>query len=134
MKAFVVTLENKPGQLAPIAELLAAKGVNLTALAALTSGDRGQVGFATDDDTGARIALGEAGIEARELEVLPLILEDQPGTFAEAAHKLADAGVNLELVMTRVVSVGRGFVLIAVDDVAGARTVLGDLVSPDPLP
>ena len=43
MNAFLVDLENKPGELARVTEALAAKGVDILAISGTTSGDRGKV-------------------------------------------------------------------------------------------
>ncbi len=96
MGAFIVELENKPGQLARLAEAVAAKGVNLTALCDVAWGSAGAVGLAVSDEAAAREALTAGGFTFREVELVSTTLADQPGSLARAARRLADAGVNIE--------------------------------------
>ncbi len=128
MKAFVVAAEDRPGELARIGEAMGQAGVSITALAGLTEAGTGLIGFLVNDEAGARGALREAGIEARELEVLPIALADAPGALAAAARKLAGAGLNIELFLPTGVSHGKGTGVLAVSDARKARALLGDLV------
>jgi len=128
MKAFVVTTEDRPGELARIGEAVGNAGVNITALAGLTGRT---VGFLVSDEAGARGALRSAGIEAQELEVIRVALPDEPGALGKAARKLATAGINAELILTTGISHGKGTLVLAVSDARRARTLLGDLVLED---
>jgi hypothetical protein len=53
---------NKPGELARVTEAVAAKGINLTASSTLAWGEKGAVGFLTNDEPGTRTALEQAGL------------------------------------------------------------------------
>ena len=128
MQAFVVAAEDRPGELARIGQALGEAGVNITALAGLTEEGAGLIGFLVSDEAGARGALRGAGIEARELEVLPIALADAPGALAAAARKLATAGLNVEFILSTGVAHGKGTGVLAVSDARKARALLGDLV------
>ena len=52
-----------------------------------------------------------------------------PGKVADAARRLGDAGVNIELLAPLGMSGQKVTVAIGVDKVEEARTALGDLVS-----
>lgn len=96
MTEFTVRLANRPGQLAALAELLAEAGVNIEALAAFGVNEEGMVRLVVNDTRAARRVFDEAGFAVEEREVLTTVLPNRPGTFAEMARSLADAGVNIE--------------------------------------
>ena len=60
---------------------------------------------------------------------LTVKLENLPGAGAAAFRKLADAGVNVDLLLPVRVSDELFFAVICVDDEEAARAALGDLVS-----
>src|SRR5947209_9902800 len=95
MNAFIVELENKPGELARVTESIARKGINITSLAGNTVGSKGSIGVLTSDEASTRSALKDLNCSYREVEVVPAALADEPGTLAKAARRLADAGVNV---------------------------------------
>jgi hypothetical protein len=99
MNAFLVDISNKPGEIARVAEAIAAKGVNITAIGGSACGDSGVVTVMTGDDPATRSALQSAGITFREIEAVEVPLAHQPGTLARASRRLAEAGINIEAVM-----------------------------------
>jgi hypothetical protein len=99
MDAFLIDLENKPGELARIAEAIAAKGVNITGLAGSSCGQSGRVTITTADPVTTRQVLGDAKASYKVYEVTETALADKPGTLAQALRRLADRGVNVEAVM-----------------------------------
>ena len=127
MNAFIVDLENRPGLLAGLAESIAARGINITAVAAATATDRGQVAVLTDDEEGTRSALDDAGVTFRTCRVVSAALEHRPGSLADAARRLATAGINVEAMLVTGLEADRVTVAFAVDDADGARAALGDL-------
>lgn len=129
MNAFVVEMENRPGELARLAEAVADKAINITAIGAAASGSSGAIGFLTNDEEGTRQALDQVGIAYRSVELVSAALEDRPGTLAQAARRLADAGVNIELLLGTGTSGSRVTVVFGVDDASAARQALGELAS-----
>jgi hypothetical protein len=127
MNAFIVDLEDRPGSIAAVAEAIALKGINITSLAGVTCRGAGSVAILTNDEAGTRRTLADAGFKVREVEVIPHALEDKPGSFAEAARTLADAGVNLEAVMPIGMSGGKVSVGFATSQVAKAREALSSM-------
>jgi hypothetical protein len=97
--AFLIELEDKPGALADVAEAIAAKGVNITAAAGTTCGDRGRIAVATEDDAQTRAALTDLNCTFEQKEITTVGLRHEPGSLAKAARQLASAGVNIESVM-----------------------------------
>lgn len=129
MNAFIVEGENKPGELARIAEAIANRGINITSASLGSCGDRGTVAIISNDEGGTRSALSGAGLTFREIEVVPAALEDKPGSLAMAARRLADAGVNIEAIIPTGMSGNRVTIAFACDKPDAARTALGELTA-----
>ena len=125
MNVFIVDLKDQPGELAKAAEAIAHKGINITAFAGVSCGDGGKIALLTNDDPGARRALTEAGYMAREVEVIPTTIANTPGSLAETARKLADAGINVEVALPTSMAEGKVTLAFATNDPAKARTILG---------
>ena len=122
MKDLTITLEDQPGRLGDLGEATAAAGINIEGLCATTSGGRAEVHVLVDDEAAAREALGSAGIDVdAETDVLVVELEDRPGTLADVARKLADAGVNIGLAYS---TFGGVRLVLGVDDLDRARSVV----------
>jgi hypothetical protein len=129
MQAFIVKLENEPGNLAGIAEALGEKGINITGVSGIGWDGSGAVGLITADETGTRGVLDQRGADYREAELVSAALEDRPGSLGTAARRLADAGINIEALLPTGMSGSRITVAFAVDDPAKAREALGDLAA-----
>ena len=94
-RQFVVQVPNRPGQMADLAEALAARGVDLRAIGGGGLGDVGHMIMTTADDDTAREILVAGGYEFVEGESLLAEVDDRPGGMAKLARALADAGVNV---------------------------------------
>ena len=129
MKWFIVEAANKPGEFARHASSIAQRGINLANAVSLGVGDRGGAAFYATDEAGLRSALNDAGIAFREVEVLTTTLADKPGTLADAAKRLGDAGVNIELIAPVGMDAKGVTVAFGVDKADAARQAIGDLVS-----
>jgi hypothetical protein len=71
------------------------------------------------DAAAAGTALADAGIQVgEERDVLIVEVENRPGTMGEAARRLANSGVNIELAYTTFSGVR---VVLGVDDLDKAR-------------
>ena len=129
MKAFIVELENKPGSLATAAEALAQRGINIENISGVTCGTDGVLGILTNDEEGTRSAFDSSGIGYREVELVSASLENRPGSLADAARRLADAGVNIELLIPTGMEAGKVTVAFGVNIPAAARSALGELAA-----
>jgi hypothetical protein len=126
MKAFLVRLDARAGSLARITEAVAGKGANLVAVGVLP-GERQAVCFVADPEDAARQALRQAGIRAREFDVIQLALANEPGALARVARALEGAGIPIQMLLTLRASRGRALDVIAVADAARAELVLRGL-------
>ena len=122
----MIALEGGADILVELADALAGKGANLTALS-LLPGDPPRLGFTVDDEDAARRALDARGVRAQAYPVVERSLENTPGSFALAAHALADAGSPIQLLLTLRASRGQTTDVIAVGNVEAARLVLQGL-------
>src|SRR2546423_12169584 len=126
VNAFVVDLKNKSGELDKVAGAIADKGINITGFSGATCGDTGSVVLLTADEAGTRQALSAAGYKAREVELVSVALADKPGSLADAARQLANAGVNVEAAVPVGMSGGNVHVAFATDNPTKARAALGE--------
>ena len=116
-------LDDQPGALARVGEVLGRAGVNIEGLCAVTSGGgQAEVHVLVEDLEVALPALFKSGLAvSSEQEVVVVALEDRPGALGEVSRQLGDAGVNIALTYlatdTRLV--------LAADNLAAARTALG---------
>ena len=119
-----VILENRPGELARLGQLLGDAGVNIRGLAAFTGEGKGVVHVLVDDDAAVRCrqALERAGMGVADArEVLVVDLEDRPGTLGELTRQLAKASVNVDLAYPTFDGVK---IVIATEDLKAARSAL----------
>ncbi len=120
-KDLTVILEDRPGTLADMGEALGKAGINIEGVCGFPSEGKGIIHILVEDAAAARRALEEVGIEVGDVrEVLVLEIEDRPGALGEVSRRIANAGVNIELVYlatnTRLV--------ISADDLERARAVV----------
>ncbi len=94
-RQFVVQVPNRPGQMADLAEQMAAAGVDLRAIGGGGLGDYGHFILTSADDDAARRVLEEGNWTFIEGESLLAEVDDKPGGMAKLARALADAGVNV---------------------------------------
>ena len=126
MQAYIVEAVNQPGELARQAEAIAAKGINIECTS-LAFGNRGAIAYFSHDEKGLASALTTGGFSYREVPIVTIWLEDKPGQVAWAAKRLADAGVNIDLLTP--VDFGpdrKATIAIGVDNIDAARRALTD--------
>jgi hypothetical protein len=124
MSVFTVDLKNEPGELARLCGAMASSGINLI-LCATTRGEDGTVVFIADDEASAETTLQQADIGYTRRPALTIRMENQPGVGAATFRKLADAGVNADLLLPVRVSDDLFFAVLGVDDADKARRALG---------
>ena len=116
-----VRLADRPGAMAGACEALGAAGINIDGCCAYPAGTAGQLHVLVDEAAAARAALTEAGYNVvSDREVIVQELPDVPGSAGACLRKIADAGVNLELVYVATAT----RLVIGVDDLDAARAAL----------
>jgi hypothetical protein len=96
VKQLTVALENRPGRLAQVAEVLAGAKVNILAVLGSTAGAQGSVQVVVDNVNKAKKALGAAGLVYTEGTLEQFELANKPGALAQLAGKLAKKGINID--------------------------------------
>jgi hypothetical protein len=124
MKEFRVTLGNRPGELARLAESLARKSVSIKAVASSANGGQTTLHVIGHDIEATRAGLEEMRAKYTEQEVISLLLEDKAGELARIANQLAGAGVNIDAIYLTGKAEDLVELAIAVDDVKKAKKVL----------
>jgi hypothetical protein len=97
-KDLTLMLEDRPGTLADMGEVLGKAGVNIDGMCGFANQGKGIIHILVEDATAARKALESAKIQVQEeRDVLVLNITDRPGEFGRLCRKIAKAGVNINL-------------------------------------
>ncbi len=120
-KDLTVHLEDRPGTLAEMGEALGNAGINIDGMCGFPCEGKGVIHVLAEDASGARSALEDAGFEvAAERDVLLFEAEDRPGMLGEVARKIANAGVNVDLLYKAT----QTKLVIGADDLEKAQSAL----------
>jgi hypothetical protein len=111
-KQFTVSVENRPGAVAAIAQALGNAKVNILALLGTAQGTSGAVELVVEDPRRAKKALDEAGLTYRETTAEEYELQNKPGALAQYLDKLAAKGVNLNSICATAAKGGKKAVLV----------------------
>ena len=117
-----VLIDDLPGALAQVGETLGKAGINIDGYCSSTVGIKTQLHVLVQDAETARVALEAGGIQVlQEREVLTVDMEDSPGELGKVARRIADAGINIDMVYMGTES----RLVVAVYDLDSARQALG---------
>lgn len=117
-----IGLVDQPGTLAQASDALGRAGVNIDGACGLVIDGRGVYHVLVADAERARRALIDAGFEIQaERPVAVLPVDNRPGEAARLLRRIADAGVNLELLYTTL----DGQVVLGGADPGAIRRALG---------
>lgn len=98
-KDLTVVLEDRPGTIADLGEALGEAGINIDGICGIPCEGKGILHILVEDASGARRALEAAGLQVtNERDVFLHESEDRPGMLGEVARKIANAGVNVDLI------------------------------------
>lgn len=123
-KQLSVPVENRPGTLANVANVLGGAKVNILAFLTTTSGAEGSVHVVVDNVKKAKKALEDAGLGYTEADVLHVELRNVPGALAQFAGKLAAKDINISSgYQTAVKGSKKAGVVLAVSDLEKAVRV-----------
>jgi hypothetical protein len=118
----LIEVDNKPGALARVAAAISDAGVNISAATCTRPGDTAAMHILVKHPEAAKHALATAGVTiTNEREVVVVDAHDRPGFLADLARKVAEAGVNIDLLYvatdTRIV--------FGAEDLDGLKRALG---------
>lgn len=96
VKQISVFLENKPGRLAELTEVLSENNIDMRALSLAEAADFGIVRLIVDDVYNASTVLKDADYIISVSKVLALEIPDEPGALAKAIRMLGENDINIE--------------------------------------
>ncbi|MCJ7517634.1 MAG: ACT domain-containing protein [Methanomassiliicoccales archaeon] len=129
LKQFEVYVQNRPGEVARIAEVLAKNSVNIRGISIDMAPSKPIIRVITDDENSAKSALKSASLEFTEREVLVVSLSDRPGELAKVTKKLARAGINIESLFILGSKTNSEEVALGVDKLEKAQELLSKFTS-----
>jgi hypothetical protein len=117
-----VFVENRPGRLGALCEVLADQGINIQAIMVPSGTDYGIVHVIVDRHEDALQSLEERGYRTYTSRVLDVTLDDHPGALAQLADHLAENGIDIKYAYSAVGE--RGRLILSVSDAERASEVL----------
>lgn len=96
VKQVSVFIENKPGQLSELANVLSRNDLDMRSLSIAESSDFGILRIIVDDAYNAVRVLKEAGYVCAVTSVLAAAIPDEPGGLCRILTLLDESGINLE--------------------------------------
>ncbi len=95
----VIDIENTPGALARAAAAISDAGVNIAAATCIGPGKRAELHILVPHAGAAKHSLAISHLAvSHEREVVVVDVEDRPGVLADMTRRIAQAGVDLDLV------------------------------------
>jgi len=121
MKDVTIHLEHRPGALADVGEAFGKAGVSVEGGGAFLVNGVGVAHFLVEDGEAATRALAAAGIGVIAVRdvLVQRLKQDVPGQLGKIARRMAEAGVNIEVLY----SDHANQLILVVDDMASGRQV-----------
>jgi hypothetical protein len=107
-----VFLENRPGALARVTDVLCEAGIDLRVLTVAETREFGILRIIVSDPDSAVAALSKAGYTSEETEVVAVELGDKPGGLYQLAAVTGEAEINIDYLYAFVVETHRKAVAI----------------------
>jgi hypothetical protein len=124
----VIEIANEPGALAEVAAAISDAGVNLAAATCMGSADNVELHILVPHAEAAKHALAISHLAVnREREVVVVEVEDRPGVLADLTRKVAQAGVDLDLVYVAT----RNRLVFGAADLDGLKAALAVTTGPE---
>jgi len=121
MQDLTIALENQPGALARMGDALGRRGVSIEGGGAFVVNGQGVAHFLFADGEAARAALEDAGIHVVAVRdvLVQRLNQSRPGQLGLLTRRMADAGVNIEVLY----SDHDHQMILVVDDMEKGRAV-----------
>ncbi len=125
IKQLSIFVENKPGRLADITEVIAKAGIDIRAISVADTTDFGILRLIVNKPDEACTALKDAGLTVTLTSVIAVGIDDKPGKFSVALRLLADAEIVVEYMYAFISrDNGKAYVILRVDNEEKAIEVL----------
>ncbi len=96
VKQISLSLENKPGKLAEVSDILGANGVNITAFYVVAKAAQGVLNFVANDSEKAINILESNGYIIESQDVIACEAPNHPGGLNAVLKPLRDANINVD--------------------------------------
>ena len=118
----LIEVENQPGALAKVTAAISDAGVNISAVTCTRPSESAALHILVKHPEAAKHALATAGMTiTSEREVVVVDADDRPGVLADLARKVAEAGINLDLLYLAT----KTRIVFGSPDLEGLRSALG---------
>ncbi len=125
IKQISIVLDNVPGAMSKVSELLGREGVNIRAISVADTSDISTVRFVVDDPVKALNILKAQGYSTKETDVLAVETPDHPGGLNAVLKPLREAGINVHYLYPHLGRAGgHAIVILGVDKLADAQEIL----------
>ena len=120
-----IFIENKPGRVAQVTEVIAKAKVDIRALSIADTSNFGILRLIVNKPDEAVDALKKANITVSITSVIDIGIDDSPGEFSNVARILADKGIEIEYMYAFIGrDKNRAFVILKVEQEDKASEVL----------
>jgi len=125
IKQISVSLDNVPGALSQVSEILGNEGVNIRAVSVADTADISTVRFVVDEPSKAINILNTNGYSVKETDVLAVETPDHPGGLNAVLKPLKEANINVHYLYPFLGRVSdQAIVILGVDKTDEAEKVL----------
>jgi hypothetical protein len=94
-KQINIFIENRPGRLSSITEILAQNNINIRSFIIQDRGDFGLMKMIVDKPTDAHLILADRGLACAVKDVIAVAIDDKPGNLHKLTKKLSENGFNV---------------------------------------
>jgi len=123
---FVIELEDNPGELAEVCDMLGSNNINMKAIATDRVGHQRFIRILVDDDKKAKKLLDDADLIYTTNHVVVKTMDDTPNSLTKAARALGKKGINIEAVYLLSRSGKKVNLVFSLDDAQQGARVLKD--------
>lgn len=95
-KQLTIFMENRPGRVNSVCDILQKQGLNIWAFAIQDRGEFGLMKLIVDKPDSAKLALAERGFACALKEVLAITAPDRPGNLDKLTSALLQKNVNIK--------------------------------------
>ena len=125
IKQISISLENVPGILSNVSEIMGNEGVNIRAVSVADTTDISTVRFVVDDPQKAINILKTNGYSVKETDVLAVETPDHPGGLNAVLRPLKNANINVHYLYPYLGRVSdQAIVILGVDKTEEAEKIL----------
>ncbi len=127
IKQISIFVENKPGRLAEITNIIAKNNINIKALSVADTTNFGILRIIVDNPEEVERVLKDAGLTVSITSVITACIHNRPGGLAEVLSILADNSITIEYMYAFIAkSENEAYVVMRIEDEEKAVKILKD--------